>query len=285
MASSGAEAWQSGFAEVNGTRLYYEVAGEGNALTLLHAGIADSRMWDDQFSVFATRYRTVRYDLRGFGRSEVPPGEYTLRDDLAGLLQTLGIARTTLVGVSLGGSLAVDFALEHPEMVEALVLVGAGLSGFTPEMASLSTTEAAHWQEIEAADAAGDAERLNALETHLWVDGLGRTPEMVNPTLRERVMTMNGNNIARATEQEAAQPQKLDPPAIGRLGEIAAPTLVIVGDEDSSIVQATAETLTQGIAGARKVVMRGTAHVPNMEQPEEFNRLVLAFLAGVEGQR
>jgi len=272
---------ETGYAEINGARLYYEVAGAGQPLALLHAGIADSRMWDDQFAVFAERYKVIRYDYRGFGKSSVPPGPYVFRDDLLGLLRHLGIARASLIGVSMGGGLAVDFTLEHPEMVTALIPVCAGVSGFEPNPADIAPEELAYWEQLEAADKAGDAERLNELEVHLWVDGLRRAPEQVNPAARARVREMNGANIARAAEQKQAQSQPLQPPAVGRLGEIHAPTLVIVGAEDNGMVQTAANRLSTEIPGARKVIMRDTAHVPNMEKPEEFNRIVLDFLAGL----
>lgn len=267
---------QSGMAEVNGTRLYYEVAGEGHPLVLIHAGIADSRMWDDQLDVFAQRYRVIRYDLRGFGRSEVPPGPYTLRDDLLGLLRFLGVERTYLVGVSIGGGLAIDFTLEHPEMVDALIPVAAGVGGLPR-----SAADDAPFDEVEAAIEAGDLARANELEVGLWVVGTRRTADQVDARVRQRALEMNGDSFARLAENEQARPQPLDPPAYGRLGEIHAPTLVIVGDEDLPEVMRAADALAANIAGARKVVMHGAAHLPNMEQPAEFNRLVLDFLVGL----
>lgn len=267
---------QSGMAEVNGTRLYYEVAGEGHPLVLIHAGIADSRMWDDQFDAFAQRYRVIRYDLRGFGRSEVPPGPYALRDDLLGLLRFLGVARTYLVGVSIGGGLAIDFTLEHPGMVDALIPVAAGVFGLPR-----SAADDAPFEEVEAAIKAGDLARANELEIDLWVVGTRRTADQVDPRVRQRALEMNGDSFARLAENEQAHPQPLDPPAYGRLGEIHAPTLVIVGDEDLPEVTRAADALAANIAGAHKVVMHGAAHLPNMEQPAEFNRLVLDFLAGL----
>lgn len=268
----------AGMAEVNGTRLYYEVAGEGHPLVLIHAGIADSRMWDDQFALFAERYRVVRYDLRGFGKSECPPGPYTLRDDLYGLLSFLGMRKTYLIGCSMGGSLAIDFTLEHPDMVGALTPVCAGLGGFEP---SDTDAETAYWQDAEAAEKAGDIALLNEMEVHLWVDGLGRTPEHVNPSVRERVREMNGLALAREAEASKAERQRLDPPAAGRLAEIHVPTLVVIGDQDLSGTQQTADKLASEIAGARKVVFHDTAHVPSMEKPDEFNRVVLDFLSGL----
>ncbi|HLZ20988.1 MAG TPA: alpha/beta fold hydrolase [Ktedonobacterales bacterium] len=269
---------QSGMAAVNGTRLYYEMAGEGHPLVLIHAGIADSRMWDDQFALFAERYRVVRYDLRGFGKSEVPPGPYALRDDLYGLLDFLDIQKAYVIGVSMGGGLAIDFTLEHPDMVGALIPVCAGLGGFEP---SATETEIAYREAIEAAEHAGDIERVNDMEVHLWVDGLGRTPEQVSTRVRQRVLVMNGLALAREAEQDQAQPQRLHQPAVGRLAEIRVPTLVIIGDQDLSRIQQTADKLASDITGARKVVIRDTAHVPNMERPDEFNHVVLEFLGSV----
>src|SRR5262245_7129201 len=123
---------QSGYADVNGAQLYYEVAGSGPAVTLLHFGLGDSRFWDDQFDVFAARYTVVRYDYRGHGRSSMPPGNYSQRADLDGLLRFLDVQRTALIGVSMGGGLAIDYTIEHPERVSAIVPVAAGLGGYEP---------------------------------------------------------------------------------------------------------------------------------------------------------
>src|SRR6266480_2049232 len=118
-----------GFLEVENGRLYFEVAGEGPAVVLIHAGLWDSRIWEDQFTAFADRHTVLRYDLRGFGRSSRFDRPFSARQDLADLMGFLGMERASLVGASIGGALAVDFTLERPEMVGALVLVGAGLSG------------------------------------------------------------------------------------------------------------------------------------------------------------
>jgi pimeloyl-ACP methyl ester carboxylesterase len=265
--------------EVNGARLYYETRGEGHPLLLSHAGIADRRMWDDQIEVFAQRYRVVRYDHRGFGRSELPPAPYAFHEDLYGVLRALGIERAYLIGVSIGGAAVIDFTLAHPEMVDALITVGAGVSGLeVPNTAE----EMALFERVEQAIEAGDLDGANAQEVHIWVDGPRRSPEQVDPRVRERVSEMNRPTFDRTPEQqEKAKHQSLDPPAAGRLSEIHVPTLVIVGDQDVSDVQLTADRLAAEIPGARKVVMQGTAHVPNMEQPEEFNRIVLDFLGGL----
>lgn len=273
--AAGEEA-QTGFAPVNGTRLYYEVAGMGHPLVLIHAGIADSTMWDDQFAVFAKRYRVVRFDMRGFGQSEKPPESYAPHDDLYGLLRYLDIERAYLLGCSMGGSTVVDFALTHPNMADALVLVGAGVSGYSFEPGDL----AARWDEIEAAFEAGDLALGTELETRMWVDGPYRTPDAVDPAVRAKAYAMGLRANEQYSEEGKAQP--LDPPALGRLTEIRVPTLVIVGDQDVPNVLEQAELLASGIAPARKAVIPNTAHLPNMEQPAAFNRAVLDFLGALQ---
>src|SRR5436309_11448713 len=127
---------QTGYAELNDTKLYYEVAGEGHPLVLLHGGLVDRRLWDDQFTVFAQHYKVIRYDMRGYGDSGLLKRDtkpYSLGKDLYALLQFLGVEKTYLIGLSMGGGLAIDFTIKHPEMVDALITVGAGVSGFTFE--------------------------------------------------------------------------------------------------------------------------------------------------------
>jgi pimeloyl-ACP methyl ester carboxylesterase len=266
---------EQGFLEVNGAQLYYEVAGSGPAVALVHAGITDCRMWDAQFAAFAEHCRVVRYDQRGFGRSAMPTGPYALRDDLRGLLNALGIERATLIGTSMGGGVALDCALDHPDLAEALVLVGSGLGGSEP-----SAYLREQWRLIGEALERDGIDAANELELRLWVDGQGRTPDQVDPTMRERVRELHRAVLAREAENdELGQPQRLDPPAIGRLGEVKVPTLVIVGDRDVPLIVENADRLVAGIAGARKVALPDVAHLPPMEVPGEFNRLVLEFLA------
>ena len=261
-----------GFAEVHGARLYYEVAGEGHPLVLIHAGIADSRMCDDQFGAFAQHYRVIRYDVRGFGHSAMPAGPFSHHADLLGLLKFLGVDRTYLVGVSIGGAISIDFTLAYPAMVDVLVPVASGVSGNKRSDAIVQA-----WAEIDAAAEAGDLARAVELELRMWVDGPLRSPDQVDPAIRERVREMNAHNFTLPTDQGTLQP--LDPPAISRLEEIRVPTLIIVGDQDRPEILATADLLAAGIADAQTVVMRGVAHVPNMERPQEFNQIVLDFLS------
>jgi 3-oxoadipate enol-lactonase len=268
-------AGQSGIAEVNGARLFYEVAGTGPAIVLLHAGIADRRMWDGQFAELARRFRVIRYDARGYGRSDMPAGPFARHEDLCGLLRVLGVERASLVGLSMGGGTAIDFTLAHPEMVEALIPVAPGLSGYQYS-ASMKRAD----EEEEAAFERGDMEAVFEINLRTWVDGPARSPDAVDPAVREKVRQMQRD----ASTSTDGQPQRLDPPAIARLGEIGVPTLVIVGDADMPDMLAIADLLATGIAGARKVILPGVAHMVNMERPAEFNRLVLDFLNSQPGE-
>ncbi len=121
---------ETGFADLGDTRFYYEMAGAGPFLVLIHAGICDLRMWDEQFQHFAERYRVLRYDRRGFGKTQAGPGPFSHHRDLHELLKRFNIEEAILVGCSQGGKAALDLALEHPRMVKALVLVSSAVSGF-----------------------------------------------------------------------------------------------------------------------------------------------------------
>ncbi|HEV2744971.1 MAG TPA: alpha/beta fold hydrolase [Rubrobacter sp.] len=264
----------TGTADVNGATLHYEVAGEGEPLVLVHAGISDSRMWEAQVDAFSRRYRTIRYDLRGFGRSPMVEGPFSHPADLRALLDTLEVDRAGFVGCSMGGGAVLDFALENPGRVASLVLVGSAVGGFEFDEAPPK-----EWDELVAADEAGDLERVSELEVRMWVDGPRRGPDVVDPALRDLVREMN----LIALENEATQlGEELEPeiPAASRLSQIRAHALVIVGDEDRARTLAAADLLEEKLPDARKTVMAGTAHLPNMERPGEFNGLVLDFLEG-----
>jgi 3-oxoadipate enol-lactonase len=268
-----AEGVVTGFAEVNGARLYHESAGEGPPLVLVHAGIADLRMWDGQFEPFAEGHRTVRWDMRGFGRSPMVEAPFSNREDLFGLMKHLQIASGSLLGCSMGGGMIIDFALEHPAMVNAMVLVGSAVGGFASE-----GPEPPQWQALVAAYRAGDLSEAARLEAELWVVGTRASAEDVDASILAQVQEMD--EIALGTEKDRNRlEQPLETPSIDRLSEITAPTLIIVGGADTAEMQDAADLLTREIAGAKKVVMRDAGHLPNLEHPAEFNRLVLQFLA------
>jgi pimeloyl-ACP methyl ester carboxylesterase len=264
------------FLDVPGGRLAYEVEGDGHPLTLIHAGVAHLRMWDEQVPAFAERYRVIRYDTRGFGQTRSDDVPFSNREDLLRLLDHLGVERTHLLGISRGGTIALDFALEHPERVSALVIGATTPGGFEFEAPEMEAT----WTRVEELEDAGNWEPLVELETQIWTDGMGQPPDRVRPDIRERMVRWNLENYR--ADGGNGHPQPLQPPAAGRLSEVSVPTLVTWGDLDVRDIPAGGAAMVSGIAGARQHVFKGAAHMINLEFPDEFNRLVLDFLAEAE---
>jgi pimeloyl-ACP methyl ester carboxylesterase len=267
---------ETGFAEVNGARLYYEIAGEGHPVVLAHAAVSDHRMWDAQFALFAERYRVIRYDLRGFGRSLMPAGPYAFYRDLHGLLEALGIRRAHLIGVSASGEAVVECAIAYPDMVASIIPVAAGLIP-----SKRPTAAQAIMDQIGAAYEAKDADRIVDLEMRLWLIGPERAPEAVSPALQQRFVEIERPNIERELQGEQGAEEGLEPPAGARLSEIRAPVLAIAGDADLPNARVTAEAIAAQVPGARSVILPNVAHMVPQEAPEEFNRLALEFLAGL----
>ncbi len=265
-----------GFVDVPGGRLWAQVAGEGPAVVLVHAGIADLRMWDLQWDALAARHRVVRYDCRGYGRSESEAVEFSNRADLVAVMDAAGVDQATLVGCSRGGAIVVDTALEYPNRVAGLVSVCGGLGGIemedTPE-------EVALYEREEALTEAKDWERLADLDVQLWVDGVGQPEGRAPAAVRDLVRRMSFETYVQ--EKPDGEPIRLDPPAAGRLDEIRVPTLVVIGELDTLSTRLTAELLAADIAGAHRVAVPGVAHLPSLERPAWFTETLLAFLAGV----
>ena len=255
--------------------LYSELAGEGPPVVLIHEGICDSRMWAPQWESFPRAHRTIRYDLRGYGRSPVASGPYSHARDLLALFGKLELERASLVGVSVGGRIALEVALARPDLVDALVLVGSGLPGH-----AWSEVTASVWADEEAAFERGDLDEAVELVLRLWVDGPRRSPDEVDPRVRELVRTMQ--RTAYELERSAggaAHEELLVPDLAKRLAEVTAPTLVLAGDEDVPDIHAIADRLASEIPGGRRASIASTAHVPSLERPAEFDELVLGFLA------
>ena len=258
---------------INGANLHVTVSGAGEPLLLIHAGVADSRMFKPQLAAFEARYRVIRFDMRGFGRSNLPPGQFSNIADVGGLLDHLGVAQAHMLGVSFGGLVALDFALAHPDRVKSLILGAPSISGEAP-----SERIRQFWSEEEALLEAGDLAGATEVNLRLWVDGPQRTPEQVDPAVREQVraMQMHIFQIPVPDDLEELSPE---PSAIERLAEVKLPTLIIVGSLDLPEKVASAERLATEIGNARYAVIEGAAHMMNMEKPAEFNQLVLDFLA------
>lgn len=265
----------AGMATINGAQLYYEVRGDGYPLVLLHAGVADSRMWDEQIEAFPQFFRVIRFDMRGFGRSSLPPGTFSNTKDVRGLLDFLQVEEAYLLGLSFGGLVALDFTLAYPEIVKALILGAPSISGDEP-----SERIRQFWDDEEAALENGDLEAATEINLRLWVDGPHRRPEQVSSSVRERVREMQ-RHIFEIPVPEDVEAISMTPPAVERLGEAKAPTLVIVGELDLEEKIVLADRLVAEIPKAKKEMVPNAAHMMNMEKPGEFNRLVLDFLASL----
>jgi 3-oxoadipate enol-lactonase len=264
----------SGILEANGGRHYFEVKGQGSAVILIPAFTLDTRMWDDQFEVYAASHRVVRYDLRGSGKSPAPNGPFTYEDDLASLLDHLGIEKAHVIGVSLGGAIALDFTLVYPKRVLSLVPVAISAVGGYPWHPTID-----QWfVGIGAAASQGDmaeAKRL-WLETG-WFESAMRQPATAE---KLRIIAADYSGWHFANKNPVRRPS---PPANERLHEVAAPSLIVSGGLDLPYYNLPlAERVLHSILGARELVIAHAGHMTNMEAPAEFNAAVLAFLAEVD---
>jgi pimeloyl-ACP methyl ester carboxylesterase len=264
----------SGLAAVNGAKLYSEIVGSGTPFVMIHAGVADHRQWDNEFSEFAKKYRVMRYDMRGYGQSEPVEGEFTHMADLEVLLETLHIREPMiLMGCSMGGGMAMDFTLTHPALVKALIMVGSGPSGL-----ELDVPDSPKFAEADKAIEAGNLDLANEIETQIWFDGTGRTPQQVNQKARKLLSEMNRIALDNEARKLGTRKPNLEKPAAERLHELACPVLVIFGANDDPYILAAADYMEKHIKSARKVVIEDAAHLPNMEHPQQFHKIVSVFL-------
>jgi pimeloyl-ACP methyl ester carboxylesterase len=266
----------SGYATSGVAKIYFQTAGAGPDLVFVHAGVSDSRMWEPQFDAFANRFRVLRYDHRGFGKSKMPDEPFTLRDDLLSVVRHVGLAKCVFVGCSMGGATVVDFALEHPEMVTALVLVGSGLSGLN-DPKQLSADAIKYWAEFLTLVRDKDVERAREMDAKYWIDGPSRDSAQVDPVYRTRARQLHRENFS--LDRFAHQEQPLQPPAIGRLREIAAPTLIVIGNHDSEDLVKLADRLASEIPNATLITVMNAAHLPSLEHPGQFNEILDNFLS------
>ncbi len=265
---------ESGLAPINRALIYYEIAGEGDPFVMIHAGVADSRQWNNEYLHFATRYRVLRYDMRGYGRSQPVPGEYSHLGDLTALLEYLGIEQPVVaMGCSMGGALAMNLALLKPSLVKALIMVDSGPPGLELDIPDPPQAEAA-----ETAFKAGDLDQVAELETQFWFDGMGRSPHQVDQAMRRLVYEMGRTALANEVKGLGKRLPDAEVPAVQRLAELKIPVLVVIGAHDTPYMQAAADYMVDKIPSARKVTIEDAAHLPTLDHPEEFERVVTTFL-------
>jgi len=261
---------------VAGAHRWSQIAGRGPAVVLLHAGIADARMWDPQFDALARDHRVLRIDLAGYGRSPLEPGPLCHAEDVALAMDRHDMPSATLVGASFGGAVALDLALGRPERVDALVLAAAPLgdTDWSPELR-------AAWGREEEALEAGDLDTAVEDVVRFWVDGPGRPAGSAPADVRGLVAQMQ----RRAFELQLPLDGQVDETELvadpgARLGELDRPVLVIDGEHDVPDFRAVARRLAAELPDARALTIAGAAHLPSLEQPEAFEEALGAFLTG-----
>lgn len=259
----------SGWAEILQGRLYVEQAGAAaaEAVVFLHGFALDVRLWDGQWGPFTERDRGLRYDLRGFGRSSLPQAPFSHADDLRALLLHCEIERAHVVGLSLGGGVALDFALAYPAQVRSLVLVDATLGGFHWKKDWSEPGQVARTNGIAAAKEAW-------LRDEVFAVALERPDSAAR--LRQMVADYSGWHWLNRSPERGPKP-----PAMERLAEVTAPSLIVVGERDAADFHGVAATLERGLPNARRVTLPGLGHLPNLEAPGDFNAVALEFLSEV----
>lgn len=252
----------------------HDVAGSGPAVVLIHAGIADARMWDPQWPALTRDHRVLRLDLGGFGRAELQPGELCHAADVLATMDRAEMPQATLVGASMGGAVALEVALAHPNRVRALVLVASALDG---EAWSDELTSA--WAAEEEALDAGDLDAAVAQAVRLWVDGPGRPEGSAPADVRALVTQMQRRAYELQLPLDGLVDERPLVRGVGdRLAELTMPALVVAGEEDVPDFREIARRLARELPNARAAFIAGAAHVPSLERPEAFEDLLLPFL-------
>jgi len=263
-----------GKADVPGASLYYETSGKGQSVVLIHAFMLDTRTWDDQFEAYSRSYRVIRYDARGFGRSSVPrAGEpYSHSDDLAALLDRLDAGPAHVVGVSMGGRFALDFAVTYPDRLRSLTVIDPVVGGWPWSRKWLVS----YAPILEAARRGDIAAAKEAWLGHPLFAPLREKPAVAQ-RMRQMVNDYSGWHLVNRDPARVPQP-----PTVSQLSNVLAPTYVLVGERDLPEFQMIATHVGRGIPGAQQATIAGAGHLASMESPQRANDLVLGFLAGLQ---
>jgi len=258
----------------NGIDINYEIEGDGPVVTFSHSLACNLAMWDEQVRALRDRYRVLRYDTRGHGATSAPGGAYTLAqlaDDLHGLLTGLGIGETHFVGLSMGGMIGQVFTLEHPRMIKSLALCDT-TSRYPAGAASV-------WEDrIRTVEAKGMAPIVEPTLGR-WFTAAFRAKR---PDLMERVGKMIADTPAKGYVGCCHALPKID--VTDKLGAVACPAIVIVGEEDPGTPVAMARDIQAALPSAELAILRSASHLSSLEQPEEFNRVLRSFLDKASGK-
>ena len=257
----------------DGGKLYYEIAGEGENIVLIHDGPIHHEIWDEQFTVLAQDYRVIRYDRRGYGKSPAPRAAFSNIDDLHRLFHDLNIDQAVVFGMSAGGGVAMDFTLEYPEKVSALVLVGAVVSGYGYSSHMLTRGG--------RVPALGEllADPQKVIQYFGWEDPYQIYPE--NSEAKKRCYELLKANPQNARSEKYRYSRPPERPAVNFLSEIQVPSLVLVGEYDIPDVHAHSGAIEAGIPDTKREIIPNCGHLLPLEQPEAFNAAVFNFLSRI----
>jgi 3-oxoadipate enol-lactonase len=263
---------KTGFAPIGNAKMYFEMSGTGEPLLLLHSGIADHRMWAEQCSEFSSHFQVIMPDFRGYGKSPAPNESFRHYEDIHALMQHLRFTSVNIAGCSLGGKVAIEMAIAYPEMVSRLILIAPGMAGYEYRDKETLAQDAV----LEELIARGKRGEVADMLVDIWVVGLKRDRERVDSSARVLVRQMILDNYASVTDKYPETPPGFD--MMPRLVEIRVPTLVMIGDSDLPDMQAISQLVAERIRGAKRQLIPGAAHLPNLEDPILFNQSVIDFL-------
>jgi pimeloyl-ACP methyl ester carboxylesterase len=259
------------YLKINNSNLFYSVTGEGEPLVFIHGNFNDSRIWDYQIDNFASDYKVIRYDLRGYGKSDTPIASFSHCEDLKALFDSLKIKNVTIIGSSFGGSVAVDFALQYPELLKALILVAPSINGYRyPLRITYEAMKSIYLLKSKGFEVAIEKFINNPFWQYLF-------PPEYRQDAREKVLqTIRTKKNFYSWDFKLAIPTK--PYASSRLRKIQVPVLIVLSDKDKAFNIKVGQCVHKEIRNAKKVVINDCGHLPFVEKPEEFNRKVLDFL-------
>lgn len=257
--------------------IHFEQHGSGRDVVLLHAGVADHKMWVPQMDLLTRNWRVTNYDMRGYGRTSLPAGSYAHHRDLVELMDHLDLPSAILIGASMGGEAAINLALEYPDRVVGLILVGPALEGY--EFVDGETL--AIWEKFEQAQGVGDTESAIDLQMQLWLAGLNRRLDDIEPAIIDRVRQWTRPTLDINCGEEIP----IDPPAIDRLDSITVPTRIIIGEHDVPDMHAIAKLLCERINDCTMKVISNAGHLPSVEKPNEFNLALAMYLDEMNNER
>ncbi|SES62353.1 Pimeloyl-ACP methyl ester carboxylesterase [Oceanobacillus limi] len=256
------------YATVNGGEIYYEVAGEGEAIILLHGLFLDSRMWDHQFETLSKTNKVIRVDLRGFGKTMITEDPFSNSDDLKGIFEHLNIENAHIVGLSFGAIVALEFTITYPEFVKSLTLCSLNLN----RDVSQELKEARG--EMFGAFQNGEIEKCATISEKIWLNGISSPVEITDEdhTLY-RTVTIDNLNKPRIKSNPIFMKNIAE-----RIEEVSVPTLILFGRSDFEDYQNFANVLEHSIKNSRKLAFANSAHMINISEPDLFTKTIESFV-------